>query len=51
VKCKGKPAVGGGGYKLPEGRHKSDFTRETTNNVDNIINTFGVVKKKFIGII
>jgi len=42
---------GGGGYKLPEGRHKSDFTRETTNNVDNIINTFGVVKKKFIGII
>lgn len=42
---------GGGGYKLPEGRNKSDFTRETTNNVDNIINTFGAVKTKYNGII
>ncbi|MFH1097768.1 MAG: S8 family peptidase [Candidatus Desantisbacteria bacterium] len=42
---------GGGGCKLPEGRNKSDFTRETTRNADNIISTFNSVKTKYSGII
>lgn len=42
---------GGGGYKLPEGRNKSNFTREITRNVDNVIHTFGTVKTKYSGII
>ena len=42
---------GGGGYKLPEGRNKSNFTREITRNVDNVIHTFGTVKTKYSGIV
>ncbi len=42
---------GGGGYKLPVGRNKSDFSRETKRNVDNVINTFKAVKTKYSGII
>jgi subtilisin family serine protease len=42
---------GGGGYKLPKGRNKNNFTAETTRNVDNIINTFSTVKNKYSGIV
>ncbi len=42
---------GGGGYILPDKRNKSDFARETARNIDNVVNTFSTIKRKYSGIV
>lgn len=40
---------GGGGYKIPEGRNKSEFATQGTIKAERIIDSFSTLKEKFAG--
>ncbi|MBN2092966.1 S8 family peptidase [candidate division KSB1 bacterium] len=42
---------GGGGYRLPEGREKSEYSQDTTRKVDQLVDKFNTVKRKYSGIV
>jgi len=42
---------GGGGFKIPEGRTKSGYVKETEQKVERIVSSFNSVKAKYLGII
>lgn len=43
--------VGGGGYKIPEGRNKSTFSQEISQKANAIASSFHSLKNKYRGII
>jgi hypothetical protein len=42
---------GGGGFKLPDGRTKSNYSRETTQKTETVISSFNTIKNKYSGML